>query len=126
MIPVDLVVNSIVYLGYYTAMNPPKETDLVPIYQQCSSSTNPMTWDDVRLTGNDYFSRRPLDRKVLPNYLGVVKTAAAFKALHFLTGTIPATIFDIKTYLFRHSLSLSLDLIPITYFTGHWKERNPK
>lgn len=89
LIPVDIVVNALISIGWYTAQT---STTNLKIYNISTGTTNPITWYDYLKFSRDEAVRSPSLRTVRPP-ASVVCGQGASKMSHFLTRWISEVLF---------------------------------
>jgi len=96
-IPVDYVVNTLLVASWHTALNPPGKR--MPIYHSSSSTKNPFTWEQLRLTVLGYFQRHPPKRGNPWIWGAYTRNPIVFWAGHHFLTTLPAAVLDAKLVL---------------------------
>jgi len=134
LVPVDLVANKLLVVAWHTAVSPRRSGDgaTVPIYHCSTGTANPLYWDDMRTASNGYFWRRPLQKRVMPNYAAFSSSNFGFKVVHNITSVAPAFISDLKLRVkgqppkfVRQMQSLEKIVLSLSFFTSFpWKFSN--
>lgn len=89
LIPVDIVVNALISIAWFTAQTPSAN---LKIYNISSGTTNPITWYDYLSYSRDEALRAPSINTVRPP-ASVVTGEGASKVSHFLTRWISEVLF---------------------------------
>jgi fatty acyl-CoA reductase len=94
LVPVDLVAHKLLVAAWHTARSP--KIDSVSIFHASTGTSNPYLWDELRTAVNGHFWRRPLSKRVMPNYAMFSRSPLLFKTIQTATSTLPAAVSDLK------------------------------
>ena len=98
IIPVDLAINLMIAVVWFTATKRPKN---ILVYNFTSGTSNPITWGQMITLGIKYSVKHPSsDVFRYPKCSGVDSTMM-FKALHFINHVIPGHLMDGLLYLLK-------------------------
>lgn len=95
LVPVDTVAHKLLVAAWHTA-HAPRPAESVPIFQASTGTVNPLYWDDMRMAINVHFWRRPLQKRVMPNYSVFSRSPYMFHAIQGVSSRVPAAVSDLK------------------------------
>ncbi len=134
LVPVDLVANKLLVVAWHTAHSSraSSSSSAVPIYHASTGTANPLLWGEMRTASNGYFWRRPLLKRVMPNFAVFARTEPGFRAVHALTSVLPAAVSDAKLRLqgqapkfVRQMRSIEKIVLSLGFFVSFpWKYSN--